>query len=69
MATAAAPRSAQETIKHLEKCIVDGDIAAMALDIGDLHERWGTLDSATQSDVMKLEAIFLTMLQARSRVN
>jgi hypothetical protein len=60
-------KSPEEQIKYLEKCIYDGDIAAMAHVIGDLHARWDSLGSEMRSDIMKLEAIFLTMLQARSR--
>jgi hypothetical protein len=60
-------RSPQELIKHLEKCIYDGDIAAMAQAIGDLHARWDSIGSEMRSDIVKLEAIFLSMLQARAR--
>jgi len=62
-----AAKSPEEQIKYLEKCIYDGDIAAMANVIGDLHARWDSLGSAMRSDILQLEAIFLTMLKARSR--
>jgi len=63
-----ATKSPEEQIKYLEKCIYDGDIAAMAQVIGDLHARWDSLGSDMRADIMKLEAIFLTMLKARSKV-
>lgn len=54
-------------IRNLEKFAVDGDIKGMAESIGELHAQWGSLTSQMQSDVMKLEAIFLTILQARTK--
>ena len=59
--------SPQDHIKNLEKFAVDGDIRGMAESIGELHAQWDTLTPAMQSDVMKLEAIFLTLLQARTK--
>lgn len=54
-------------IRNLEKFAVDGDIKGMAESIGELHAQWSSLTSQMQSDVMKLEAIFLTILQARTK--
>ncbi|TAL28941.1 MAG: hypothetical protein EPN97_13875 [Alphaproteobacteria bacterium] len=58
--------SPQDHIKNLQKFAVDGDIKGMAESIGELHAQWGSLTSEMQSDVMKLEAIFLSILQART---
>jgi hypothetical protein len=59
--------SPQEHVRNLEKFAVDGDIRGMAESIGELHAQWGALSAEMQSDVMKLEAIFLTLLQARTK--
>ncbi len=59
--------SPQDHIKNLQKFAVDGDIKGMAESIGELHAQWGVLSAEMQSDVMKLEAIFLTLLQARTK--
>jgi hypothetical protein len=58
--------SPQDHIKNLQKFAVDGDIKGMAESIGELHAQWGSLTADMQSDVMKLEAIFLSILQART---
>jgi hypothetical protein len=63
--TAAA--SPQDHIKNLQKSALDGDIKGMADSIGELHAQWGALTAEMQSDVHKLEAIFLTILQARTK--
>jgi hypothetical protein len=55
----------REHIVCLEKAIYDGDIPAMAQCIAELHDVWETLPPETQTDVLKLEAIFLSMLNAR----
>ena len=59
--------SPEEQVKQLEKYIYDGDIAGMAQVIGDLHARWDSLGGEMRADILKLEAIFLSMLQARVR--
>ena len=57
--------SPQEHVVRFEKAILDGDIAAMAESIGELHTQWDSLSPAVQADIRKLEAIFLSMLNAR----
>lgn len=64
--TAAA--SPQDHLKNLQKFAVDGDVKGMAESIGELHAQWGALSLEMQSDVLKMEAIFLSLLQARTRV-
>ncbi len=54
-----------EHIKRMEKCVIDADLAGMAESIGDLHTQWDQIDEAMRSDILKLEAIFLSMLNAR----
>jgi hypothetical protein len=57
--------SAQDLIKSLEKALYDADIPRMVEYIGELHVQWASLSPETQSNVMKLEAIFLSILNAR----
>ena len=57
--------SPEDYIKTFEKAIVDADIPKMAHCIGELHAQWDRLSPAMQSDILKLEAIFLSILQAR----
>ena len=59
--------SPQDHLKNLQKFAVDGDIKGMAESIGELHAQWNALSPDMQSDCMKLEAIFLTILQSRTR--
>ena len=49
----------------MEKCVIDADLAGMAESIGELHAQWDQIDDATRSDILKLEAIFLSLLNAR----
>jgi hypothetical protein len=51
--------------RNFEKAAVDGDIAKMACALGDLHERWESLESDMRMDILKMDAIFLSMLNAR----
>jgi hypothetical protein len=62
-----AVTSPEDHIKNLQKFAVDGDVKGMAESIGELHAQWGTLTPEMQSDCMKLEAIFLTILKARTK--
>jgi hypothetical protein len=57
----------EEHIKRIERCVVEADLPGMADSIGELHSQWEALSAAMRSDILKLEAIFLTMLQARTR--
>jgi len=57
----------EELIKKLEQAIYDADIPVMAELIGDLHVQWNSLTAERQQDVLKLEAIFLSILNARAR--
>lgn len=56
----------QEHIARIEKCVVDADIAGMAESLGELHEQQA-LAQAMRSQVLKLDAILLTLLHARTR--
>ena len=56
-------------IKRMEKCVIDADLAGMAESIGELHSQWADIDETMRSDILKLEAIFLTLLNARVRRN
>jgi hypothetical protein len=57
----------EDVIRTFERAIIDADVSRMAECIGELHSRWNTLSSTMQSDVLKLEAIFLSILNARVR--
>jgi hypothetical protein len=61
------PIDTPEIIKALEKHIYDADITAMAGCIGELHQRWQSLTEGERSQVLKLDAIFLTLLNARAK--
>lgn len=67
MPTPVAAISPQDHIRNLQKFAVDGDIKGMAESIGELHAQWESLSAEMQSDIMKLEAIFLSILQARTK--
>ena len=62
---ASAGKSPEDQIRALEKFIVEADIAGMAQVIGELHERWSEISEPLRSDILKLEAIFLSLLNAR----
>jgi hypothetical protein len=55
----------KENIERFEKCVITADIAGMADCIGNLHAQWEELNDTTRAYILKLEAIFLSMLQAR----
>ena len=38
----------------------------MMKDIGEFHLRWNSLPPEIQTDVKKMEGVFLTMLQAKA---
>lgn len=59
--------SLEEHIARIEKCVVTADIAGMAESLGELHGQWQTLPAAVRSQLLKLDAILLTLLQARRR--
>ena len=59
-------KASQTQIQELEKCIVAGDLSGMAGLVALLHEQWGSLSENEQQDVLKLEAIFLSMAQLRT---
>ena len=56
----------QQHIEHLEKSVALGDIAGMAQSIEALHKGWDALDVATQNDIRKLEAIFLSVVKMQA---
>lgn len=56
-----------EQIAKIEKCVVEADIAGMAHSLGELHVQWETLPDSVRSHVLKLDAILLTLLHARTR--
>jgi hypothetical protein len=60
----AALKSPQDHVRALQNLALAGDLPGMLRCIGDLHARWDSL-GALQPEVMKLEAIFLAMLNAR----
>ena len=62
------PDEPEVLIKKLEKAIYDADIPVMAELIGELHVQWSSISPERQQDVLKLEAIFLSILNARTRV-
>jgi hypothetical protein len=59
--------SPEEHIARIEKCVVAADIAGMLQSLGELHGQWQTLPETMRSHVLKLDAILLTLLQARTR--
>jgi hypothetical protein len=59
--------SPEEHIARIEKCVVAADIAGMAESLGELHAQWQTLPATVRSQLLKLDAILLTLLQARTR--
>ena len=60
-----ATKSPEGAVPHLERRVVDGDITAMAQVIGDLRARLDSFGSDMRSDIAKLEAILVSMRQAR----
>lgn len=58
--------SPQDQLKILHRHAIDGDLAGMMKDIGEFHLRWNSLSPDIQSDVKKMEGVFLTMLQAKA---
>jgi hypothetical protein len=58
-----ATKAAQ--VRELEKFIAAGDISSMAKTIEELHRDWDSLGAPLQKDVEKLEAVFLSMVNAR----
>jgi hypothetical protein len=59
--------SPEEHIARVEKCVVAADLAGMLESLGELHGQWQTLPETMRSHVLKLDAILLTLLQARTR--
>lgn len=57
----ASHKSPQEQIRDFEKCIALGDIGGMAKSVQELRGRWDELDAPQQQDVVRLEAIFMSM--------
>lgn len=58
--------SPEDHLKILHRHAMDGDLAGMMKDIGELHLRWNHLPPDIQTDVKKMEGIFLSMLQAKA---
>jgi hypothetical protein len=59
--------SPEEHIARIEKCVVAADIAGMVESLGELHCQWQTLPATMRAQLLKLDAILLTLLQARTR--
>jgi hypothetical protein len=57
----------EDQIAALERYAAAGDLANMMQVIGDLHENWNRLGVDAQDDVRRLEAIFLSMLKAKTK--
>ena len=55
-----------EHIKRMEKYVIDADLAGMAESTGELHAQWVGIDEAMRADILKLEAVLLTILNARA---
>jgi hypothetical protein len=55
-------------IREFRRHIVAGDILAMAQSVTALHDNWGSLSENEQHEVLKLEAIFLSLVHARTEV-
>jgi len=53
-------------VQELEKHVGAGDISGMATSIASLHENWESLSENEQHEVLKLEAIFLSLVQLRT---
>lgn len=62
-----AQKSPEETVQELKRLVAAGDVANMMQVIGDLHENWNQLSVDTQDEVRQLEAVFLSMLKAKSK--
>lgn len=56
-------KTAQQQIHSLEGFIAAGDIQGMARVITDLHEDWDGISEAEQRDILRLEAIFLSLVK------
>ncbi|HYD18509.1 MAG TPA: hypothetical protein VEF76_08530 [Patescibacteria group bacterium] len=56
----------EDHLKILERSAVDGDLSTMMKNIGELHLRWNSLTPSLQTDVKRMEGVFLTLLQART---
>lgn len=63
----AATKTPEEKIQELKTLAAAGDLANMMQVIGDLHENWSRLGVDAQEEVRRLEAVFLSMLKAKSR--
>ncbi len=53
-------------IEEFEKSVVAGDFSGMAGSVAQLHERWSSLSENEQQQVLKLEAIFMSLMQLRT---
>ncbi len=56
----------QEHITALQTFIAAGDIAGMARMIEALRDQWNSLQELQQAEVLKLEAIFLSLVKLRA---
>ena len=53
-------------IHELEKCLAIGDLSGMAETMGALHETWDLLSASEQQEVLKLEAVFHSLIQLQT---
>jgi hypothetical protein len=69
--TSAPARQANpgERLEELGKLCAAADLPAMLSRIGDIHQDWGSFSPPPQAEVLKIEAIFLSLLNARTRAN
>ena len=54
--------SPQLQIQQLEVCAAAGDLAGMAGAVSSLHENWNCLSENEQQQILKLEAIFISLV-------
>ncbi len=64
--SAPAPATPQEQVQQLQKSVAAGDLARMMAQIGDIHERWAHFSAEQQTEIEKMEAVFLSMLKAKA---
>lgn len=53
----------RQHIQELQKRIVMGDISGMAGSVATLQSEWSSLSESERQEVLKLEAIFLSMVE------
>lgn len=62
-----APKPPEELIRELERYVVAADMAGMAEIIPQWRAHWGSISEPMRREILTLEAIFLTMVNARAK--